>query len=119
MELEGAGQSLWAGGTGPRLAGKVNPAASPPPGHSRLSTALTMVTTWTTPPRLCCPQSAPEPWAWGFSQRERQADTAWWQAALLCSPQIGPDVGLTALKHIQKAKGISSGRKGATLSSRM
>ena len=40
-----------------RLAGKVNPAASPPPGQSRLSAALTVVTAWTTPPHLCCPQS--------------------------------------------------------------
>ena len=63
---------------------------------------------------------SPEPWAWGFSQRERQADTAWWQTALLCSPgRIGPDVGLMALKHIQRAKGVSSGHKGATLSNRM
>lgn len=45
----------------------------PAPGQSRLSAAHIMVTAWMTPPRLCYPQSAPEPWAWGFSQKDRQA----------------------------------------------
>ena len=81
MEPAGTRQSPWAAGLGPQLAGKVNPAAPRPGAELTLRSAHRGDRVDDVPSALLSP-GAPEPWAWGFSQKDRQTRLGGLQSAV-------------------------------------